>query len=679
MNSPRPSRITKSDLLLAAIMFLVGICLFFRVDKIPGELGDTRFNMYVLEHGYRWLVRQDNSFWSAPFFYPAPDVITYSVNHLGSFLFYSVFRIFGASRETAFQLWAVVIFASNYFVTWLVLRKQNCHPIGAIAAAYLFSFGLPMATQIGHIQLAPRAMVPVAFWAALRFLDTGTGKHLHVLLAACAYQIYLDIYTGYFLLLSLIPFVLVLLAIRKQWFAIASFLRTSPRRVVFRRLLEYLLSSTAFVLLLLPLAIPYYHTQQLIGQRNWVETSSMLPRWQSYLYGPNSLVWGKIALFGATLPMPNEHMLFPGILPYLAVAVFAYLCCRRRVDRPHSDHGLAMIGVLLVLVAVTLFWSGFSLYYFVWKFVPGAGGIRAVSRIILVLLYPAAAIFGLAITHVLNQRLRTEGHWKTWALSLGILALLVADQAAAVLSLSKRESKRRIARMEAQMLHARGNWSDRKVFWVNQKNADPFWANQIDVMLAGQALGGNVVNGYSGLVPKGYPVGMALLNGDCCNDLRVWAGMHPGRITNNSLVEMGPSCPLFDSECMPVPIRGFRGVEVGNIVHVWAVDRFAELQLPDSSHNQGHEVLSFDLATLNPRSINISLSGEYNQIVRLVPGQLQHVELRLFRSKTKTVIKFDTDTEGIKATNGDPGTLFFNVSNMRLKRLASKASTSGSE
>src|SRR5438132_10710047 len=121
----------KSDMLLGIALFLLGISLFFRIDQIPGELVDTRFNMYVLEHGYRWLMHRDSSFWSAPFFYPAPNVITYSDNHLGSFLFYSVFRILGAGRETAFQLWAVTIFSLNYFVTWIVLRRQQCHAVGA--------------------------------------------------------------------------------------------------------------------------------------------------------------------------------------------------------------------------------------------------------------------------------------------------------------------------------------------------------------------------------------------------------------------------------------------------------------------------------------------------------------------------------------------------------------------
>ena len=205
-----------SNIGLAVAVFLAGLVLFFKLDADPGDLGDARFNMYVLEHGHRWLMRLDQSFWSAPFFYPAQNVIAYSDNHLGSFLFYSLFRILGASRETAFQLWAITIFSLNYFVTYAVVRRQKFSPFGAITCAYLFTFSMIMAAQIGHIQLAPRFMVPVAFWTTARFLETGKANELHMLLAACACQVYLGIYIGYFLVLSLIPFFVLMILLRKQ-------------------------------------------------------------------------------------------------------------------------------------------------------------------------------------------------------------------------------------------------------------------------------------------------------------------------------------------------------------------------------------------------------------------------------------------------------------------------------
>src|SRR3981081_1739179 len=100
---------TKVDAAIALTMFFVGVSLFFRFDAIPGDLGDTRFNMCVLEHGFRWIKGIDKSFWSAHFLYPATNVIAYSDNHLGTVLFYAFFRFLGLDRETAYQGWAFVI------------------------------------------------------------------------------------------------------------------------------------------------------------------------------------------------------------------------------------------------------------------------------------------------------------------------------------------------------------------------------------------------------------------------------------------------------------------------------------------------------------------------------------------------------------------------------------------
>ncbi|MBV9391930.1 MAG: hypothetical protein JOY96_08575 [Verrucomicrobia bacterium] len=537
-------RLWRTEISLGTGLFLVGIVQFFRVDQIPGDLGDSRFNMYVLEHGYRWLMHLDGSFWSAPFFYPAPDVITYSDNHLGSFLFYSVFRIFGAGRETAFQLWAVTIFSLNYFITWIVLWRHRCNAVGAAGAAYVFTFGLAMAAQMTHIQLAPRFMVPIAFWMSSRLIETGLPKYLHGLLAACAYQIYLGIYVGYFLILSLVPFCLALFLIQQRWTRIGSFIKQSDCKISYR-LIEYTVSCLVFVLVLLPIAIPYYRTHQWVGNRSWEEVMKMLPRTRSYFYGPDSILWGKISQqIGAELPFCNEHKLFPGVLPYLAIIAFVYLRLKNKTDRALSQAGLAMIGVLLVLVLLTSYRYRFALYHSIWTFFPGAGAIRGVSRIALVLLYPVVFIFAVTGTAIMQGHVQIGARWKQGFLGLGLLLLTVVDQAAVSLSVSKRECKRRITQMETAMLQARGSRVDRNVFWVNQNNGDPYYVKDLDVMLAGQALGMNVVNGYSGLVPKGYAFRLTALEGDWCDDLRNWAKINPGFITDDSLIQIGSRCQL---------------------------------------------------------------------------------------------------------------------------------------
>jgi hypothetical protein len=120
------------------------------------------------------------------------------------------------------------------------------------------------------------------------------------------------------------------------------------------------------------------------------------------------------------------------------------------------------------------------------------------------------------------------------------VALTVVDQAAIPHSVSKRECKRRIAKAEAKIVQAKSNDSDRTVLWINETNSEPFFVKSLDAMLAGQDLSMNVVNGYSGLI----------LNGDCCFELAVWAGTHPGTITNNSLLQIGPQCKFLTIVCL---------------------------------------------------------------------------------------------------------------------------------
>jgi len=548
---PRPEAKWKSETLVAIVFFFVGISLFFRVDKIPGGFDDARFNMYVLEHGYRWLVGLDKSFWSAPFFYPARNVITYSDNHLGSFLFYSVFRILGAGRETAFQLWGITLFTLNYFLTWIVLRRQRFHPVGAIGAAYLFTFPFIMGTRIGHIQLAPRFMVPVAFWMASRFLETGKGKYLGWFLAAVAYQIYLGIYIGYFLILSISAFCLFLFLFGKRWNAINAFIKSADRSAIVRRVGNYAASFIGFVLVLLPLAIPYYQTQREIGPRSWEDIVPMLPHWQSYLQAPESYLWGKLLRFGDIFPLPFEQALFLGALPYLGLVAFVYLSWQRRINAGGNEIRFAMLGVVLLLGALTLYCSGFTLYRFVWAYMPGAKGIRAVTRIMLVMIYPVAFIFGSVVTHMMTALAPARAGSRSMLqllVGISVLGLTVVDQITWVSAggVTKRECKRRVAKLEAKIVQARANNFNHNVLWVNDQSDKNFiWSfESLDAMLAGQDLGLNVVNGYSGLIPKGYPPAMFFLTGDCCNDLGVWARMHPGTITTNSILVIGSHCEI---------------------------------------------------------------------------------------------------------------------------------------
>ncbi|MFZ1331186.1 MAG: hypothetical protein WAR83_03310, partial [Flavobacteriales bacterium] len=90
-------------------------------DRIPGDLGDARFNNYILEHYHAYATDRIADYWDAPFMYPYKNVIAFSDNLLGTAPLYSLFRSIGYNRESAFQFWILALFALNYTGCYVAL------------------------------------------------------------------------------------------------------------------------------------------------------------------------------------------------------------------------------------------------------------------------------------------------------------------------------------------------------------------------------------------------------------------------------------------------------------------------------------------------------------------------------------------------------------------------------
>jgi hypothetical protein len=145
------------------------------------------------------------------------------------------------------------------------------------------------------------------------------------------------------------------------------------------------------------------------------------------------------------------------------------------------------------------------------------------------------------------------------------------------------------------------------------------------------------------------------------------SGVDPGNslqklffaVANLSILVNGQTIPTVGQKLL-FPIKGFREAEID---HVWAIDRIAELGIPEIAGNQSAKILAFDLSTLNSRSINIwGLDGQV-QNFRLAPGRLQHVEVKL----SPRELIFETNLDGVNAGNGDKRKLCFAVANLSIR------------
>ncbi|HUB08637.1 MAG TPA: hypothetical protein VMB50_16645, partial [Myxococcales bacterium] len=198
-------------MLLAGTWMLHGATLAAGLGRLPGDLGDTRFNLLVLEHGWRFLHGQGHgSFWSPTWlFWPHANTLAYSHNLVGDWPLYAPFRILGLDPVHAFGAFLVLCTLGNFVATLALGRALGLSVLGSAAAASLFAFGMPRVAQLGHPQLLPQLWTPLCFLCATlgwRKWQAGRRNAACVLcaagLACAALQLAASIYLGVLLLIA---------------------------------------------------------------------------------------------------------------------------------------------------------------------------------------------------------------------------------------------------------------------------------------------------------------------------------------------------------------------------------------------------------------------------------------------------------------------------------------------
>src|SRR6056297_182694 len=488
---------------MAGFFFVIFPLLGNDLSYIPGDIGDARLNMYFLEHGFRFLKGLETSFWNAPFFYPAENVMAYSDNLLGVLPFYAIFRFMGIDIYSSFQFWTIVLFFLNFSSCYLILRKFKYSSAGSAIGAYIFTFSLPMIAQIGHIQLMARMAVPPAFYYLERFIDKGNYKNLMISGIFWVYQMYCSIYMGLFLAIGLF-----------FWLITGIYLRTSSWKKTFHELISVffhrnvLFISVLIILCLVPLAIPYLEAAQQFGMRSWSDVYSMLPRLRSYFYpDQGSLLWQGLRKMGETLPLCWEHKIFPGIIPMGAFLFSLFVFFRRKKGEILQDPVpfTATLTCASIVILTLALGKEISLYYLLYR-IPGFGSLRAITRIILLLMFPLSILVAY-FWDKLFSIFRSKGKYIGIFLLMTMLPLVILDQFIHpdhFYHFPKKEAKKRVEKITEQF---NGIITEGKpiLAYLPVNGKDPYFAIHLDAMLAAQKMNMNVINGYSGNFPPGYP------------------------------------------------------------------------------------------------------------------------------------------------------------------------------
>ena len=491
------------------LIFILGLWLVVlrgfgpRWALVPGDLGDGRFNNYILEHFFRWVTGLDSQFWNAPFFYPYPSVIAFSDNLLGSAPFYAFLRFTGLDRETAFQGWYVFGFFINFAAASYVLSRYKFNSFAIGIGALFFTFGLPLLAQETHPQLFYRFGIPLACYCLLEFLDRPKLTRLAALVFWIVWQFYCSIYLGFFLIMLLTaltlltPFIERNISIRElihQWLGKLkqAWLQTNYQE----RVISFVVMTGAG-LGLIALLWPYYQVSKSYGfERDWITISSMLPTLQSFFIADSSMLWKTISSHISGVSMRNEHQLFPGGVVFILLLVGIVARFKSKNSRLAWLHFRAV----LLLVIFTLNINGWSLYWLLWK-IPGINSLRAVTRIQLVLMWPIAFFCAWVIDEILQRMQKKSLLWHYSIVFLLTGLLLVESTIFLHVSYSKADGLMHLAQLK-QIIPS--DLPPNSILSVAYDPNKPDYVAEIDVMLVTQEMGLPTLNGYSGNFPQGY-------------------------------------------------------------------------------------------------------------------------------------------------------------------------------
>lgn len=476
------------------IAFLFGLWYFcLRIlgehfDFVPGDLGDSRFINFLLEHCYLCLSGNETYFWDGKFMFPFQNTIALSESMIGTAPIYAFFRWLNLSPESAYQYWWISICSLNYWISYFIFKKWLQRSDVAVILAWIFAFSIFNVGQLNYMQMAVRFMVPVVLYAAYAMLFTPSLKYLLLYCFGLVIQFYCVTYTGFYLMYFSILFIFILCLYLNKWQSLAYYFKR--KNILFSCLIFF----TAFTALIFYF-LPYHHMSKIVGLRLYKEVLVNLPLWSSYFFAPKaSILWG--SLFDLARPNVNEwwlHSFFIGFIPLLViVASTFYFLYSRVTNKKSSNYFKALLLTSLIICFIHLRTeNGLSFYGLIFK-LPGINSMRVLTRFMHVELFFILLLLGYFLSSISKKY-------------LVLVSLLVFADNMFSPDLIARERKVELQSRKEQVKNElfKHDYNHKEAVALVDTSQLAFLTH-LDMMLVAQELKIKTLNGYSSYCPDAY-------------------------------------------------------------------------------------------------------------------------------------------------------------------------------
>lgn len=361
---------------------------------IFGDKYDAVIESVLVSHWYH--VLGFTQAWNQPlYFYPYPDVLGYNDGYFLYGLIGAAYRVMGFDIFHAQALVHVTVKALG-FVSMLILlnRLHGRSLINALGAA-LFTLAINSSVQAVHGQ-----MLAIAFSPLLTMLLLG-GVRAAVVGARKAFLLYGLVFVSLFNSL-------LITAYYASWFFglfaivyVASYAvmdREAVKkyiRAMYRLKLQALIIGAWFVATVIPFLYVYLpKLKQTGGQSYGNQLYYSLHLADLMNYGSGSLLWGWLTnrIDGSFPNLMRLGEYSVGYTPDILL-VMAFVVYSLRANKPRMPVWVKVLAAaVLVSAALPISVDGHSLWFFVRTLVPGAAGLRTISRYYLFLAFPMAIL-----------------------------------------------------------------------------------------------------------------------------------------------------------------------------------------------------------------------------------------------------------------------------------------------
>jgi len=492
----RSEFVVRKNPILGGCLTILGAWFTWMKFLIPqgnllGDGGDTKFNLYALEHIYLF-VRGRESFWNESFYWPAQGVAAFSEIHLGSSFFYVIPRLFGLGQIDSMTFWLAAGVALSALSAYCMALALRINWLPAMMAGLIYGSALPLTAQAGHAQLMHRWAAPWVIMAALPLSTTKVGLQCRLLVAILGLSLQFlcspvlaigTLLVAFFVAVLSFALGLKMEAIDdKYWIQIRKWLFCGA-----------LISGLAAFYV----AVMYAHFKSNYGiTRLPEEILDYSPSLQALILADHSNLWG---LASRQVPITggrHEMQMFLGVVS-LSMLLYCVMC------RGHLRKFVNVLMLSIVLVFVLVMRIDGSSFYVLLSHVPGFDSVRTPVRFWLICLFPIGIMCALGLNEVGNIfRIRRR------LVRPVILALLIFELSNVdILGISRDEftNPTQVMIEEVKQEIEKSKLSKIDAFLYVRTDASYNYSD-LDAMIAARDLGVPTVNGYSGFAPFGNEV-----------------------------------------------------------------------------------------------------------------------------------------------------------------------------